>query len=287
MTSGVTLGAAYRDATRRLAESGIETARLDARILVSFALGGPPTLVLTEPDRSLSGPESARLASLVDRRESREPLAHIIEAKEFWSLPFRVGPDTLIPRPDSETLIEAVLKHFPDRGKSYAILDFGTGSGCLLLSLLSEYGQALGTGVDISDKALNVAKANGELLGLSDRASFVRSDWGDENLQGRYDIIVSNPPYIPDANIEGLAPEVAAFEPRLALSGGEDGLMCYRALAPRLSSRLAKGGLAFLEIGEGMGGDVSSILREHGLKTLESIEDLSGLVRCMVVGEEE
>ncbi|HEC14401.1 MAG TPA: peptide chain release factor N(5)-glutamine methyltransferase [Rhodospirillales bacterium] len=287
MTSGPTLGAAYRDASRRLADAGIGSARLDARIMVSFALGGPPTLALTEPDRHLSGPESARLADLLKRRERREPLAHIVEAKEFWSLPFRVGPDALVPRPDSETLIEAVLKYFPDREKSYAILDFGTGSGCLLLALLSEYGASRGTGVDISDKALSMAKENAESLSLADRASFVRSDWGDENVEEHYDIIVSNPPYIPDAHIEGLAPEVAAFEPRLALSGGADGLVCYRALAPRLSSRLAKGGLAFLEIGEGMADDVSSLFRKHGLKTLESIEDLSGIERCLVLEREE
>ncbi len=287
MTPGATLGAAYRDARRRLAGAGIDTARLDARILVSFALGGPPTLVLSEPDRRLSGPERDRLARLVNRRESREPMAHIVEAKEFWSLAFRVGPDTLIPRPDSETLIEAVLKYFPDRGKPYAILDFGTGGGCLLLALLSEYGASRGTGVDISGKALGVAGENAESLGLAGRASFSRSDWGDEDLGGRYDIIVSNPPYIPEADIAGLAPEVSIFEPRLALSGGEDGLACYRALAPRLSSRLAKGGLAFLEIGEGMAGDVSSLLRGHGLRTVERIKDLSGVERCLVAGEEE
>jgi release factor glutamine methyltransferase len=264
----------------RLAAAGITSARLDARLLLAHALGIGATAVFSHPERALTATEQDRLAAAAERRLRREPVSRIVGRREFWSLPFLITPATLDPRPDSETVVEAVLDTLPDRRAPLTLLDFGTGSGCLLLALLSELPQASGIGVDISPAALAVAADNARALGLTQRARFVAGDWGKE-IDGRFDVIVANPPYIPDQAIGGLEAEVL-FDPPLALAGGADGLACYRALAPAVVRLLGKEGLAALEFGEGQGDAVRSILSHYGLKVRGMRRDLAGLDRVVV-----
>jgi release factor glutamine methyltransferase len=271
-----TLGAAVTDATARLAAAGIDDARRVAGYLVRHALGiAVPAL---EATRSLDEQERSRLETLVCRRATREPMAKITGAREFWSLPFRVTGATLDPRPDSECAVETALAHA--RG-ARRILDFGTGTGCLLLALLSELPDAHGIGVDSSTAALEVAAANAAALGLADRVRFVAADWG-RGIAGSFDIIVANPPYIPSREIVGLAPEVARHEPRAALDGGHDGLDAYRALAPHLVRLLQCDGTAVLEIGLHQADSASAILHDAGLAVRSHAYDLGGRVRCLV-----
>jgi len=275
-----TLGGLLAAAAGRLDAAGIDSARLDARLLASEVLGWDQARILSHPEQSLSPEQHHALDTLVTRREAREPLAAITGRAEFWSLDFTITKDVLVPRPDSETLIEAVLASVPDKGAGLEIADFGTGSGCLILSLLSELPKARGLGIDVSSAALGVAKGNAERLGLSGRARFQLSNW-DADVDGNFDLIVTNPPYIANADFLGLAPEVARFEPRLALSGGGGGLDCYQALAPGLRRVLKTGGRAYLEIGATQASSVGDILHGHGLQTLRVHKDLSGLDRVV------
>ena len=268
-------------AVARLRQSGVDDARRDARLLLAAALGDRPELVIGYPEMELGEPEAEAFAAMVARRAAREPVSRILGRREFWSLPFRISPATLDPRPDSETLVEAVLARIPDRTAALRVLDLGTGTGCLLLALLSELPRAEGLGTDISPEAVAVARANAADLGLADRARFGVADWGS-GLTGSWQAIVSNPPYIMDREIAGLAPEVARYEPRTALSGGPDGLSSYRRIVPQAAGLLAAGGLLALEIGRGQGALVESILAAAGLKRLERAMDLAGIERCVL-----
>ncbi|MEX2451463.1 MAG: peptide chain release factor N(5)-glutamine methyltransferase [Rhodospirillales bacterium] len=264
-----------------LARAGIETARLDARLLVERALALGDYGVLTERDRPLSDADQRRLRALMARRLSREPMAHILSERGFWKHVFKVSPATLVPRPDSETLIEAVSEHFPERAAALRVLDLGTGSGCLLLSVLDEYPNATGVGIDRSIAALSVARENAFKLRLSDRAHFVAMDWA-RGVAGCFDAIVCNPPYIPAGDIDVLMPEVSRFEPRDALAGGADGLESYRVLAPRVAPLLTGDGRALFEVGAGQAACVAGILAESLLQVVEIKDDLSGIPRCVV-----
>jgi release factor glutamine methyltransferase len=268
-----------RNATTRLAEAGIDSARLDARLLLGKALGVDGTWLFNHANDEL--PDEAAFAALIDRRLKREPVSHILGRREFWSLDFTVTRDTLAPRPDSETLIEAVLAELPDRSRPLSLLDLGTGTGCLLLSLLSELPAARGTGIDLNPDTLAVAKGNAERLGLGGRAEFILSDWW-RNLSGRHDVILSNPPYIPSGEIGGLDPEVAEFEPLGALDGGADGLDAYRLLAAGAGNFLAEQGVIAFEVGAGQAPDVAALLREAGFSIREVRKDLAGIERCVV-----
>lgn len=231
----ISVADAFDRSSDSLARAGIETARLDARLLLERALSLGDYGVLSEPERPLSEAEQGALRALMDRRLRREPMAHILAERGFWKHVFRVSPATLVPRPDSETLIEAVLERCADRHAPVRTLDLGTGSGCLLLSILDEYPNATGIGIDRSTAALSVAAENASRLNLSDRARFVAMDWTgalSDALSGCFDVIVCNPPYIPEGEIDELMPEVSRFEPRGALAGGADGLESYRELAP-------------------------------------------------------
>ncbi len=282
MTLPDTVGAAFDEASRRLSGAGISSARLDARVLMSSVLGLDQATLYGHPERPLSAGEGAHLAGLVARRESREPLAQILGRREFWSLPMAVTAETLIPRPETETLVEAALDRLSDSDAGISILDLGTGSGCLLLALLSELPAAWGVGVDISAAALATAAANAQSLGLAERSRFVLADWGS-CLHYRFDLIVANPPYIGDGELAGLAPEVAAFEPRQALMGGPDGMDAYRALLPQLCGLLATDGAVFLEIGAGQGVPVATMIQHHGLQLIDVKRDLSKIERCLVI----
>jgi release factor glutamine methyltransferase len=276
-----TAGALLAPAARLLAAAGIEDAAREARLLLAHAAGCQAALLAVDPARQIAAEAAAAFESALVRRAAREPLAQITGLREFWSLDFRVTADVLIPRPDSETLLEAACALRPDRTAPLRVLDLGTGSGCLLLAALSEYPAATGLGVDISAPALAVARANALRLGLAERARFVRADW-DSGLDARFDLVLCNPPYVADGEVESLAPEVARFEPRLALCGGADGLAAYRALAPALVRRLAPGGLALVEVGAGQASDIEDIFRKSGLAVSAMRRDLSGIARCVV-----
>lgn len=285
----VTVRDAVDSVRSSLSEAGIAVPRLEARLLVGHALGGGAEAVVGDPQRPLTGDQRSRLDAALARRVLREPLAYILGGREFWSLPFRVTADTLVPRPETETLVEAALAWAGERRSGDAamrILDLGTGSGCLLLALLSELPGAWGVGVDLSAAALAVARDNADALGLARRACFAAGDWASA-LGGGFDLVVANPPYIADAELPGLAPEIVRFEPRLALAGGADGLAAYRVIAPRLRRLVAPGGAAFLEVGAGQAPEVAAMLSGHGFQGVDIKTDLAGVGRCLraVAGE--
>jgi len=264
-----------------LSKAGIETARLDARLLIEHALGLSPHESTLKSERLLRAEEYERLQVLMARRAKREPLAYIVAEREFWSLSFKVSPATLVPRPDSETVIETALANIPDRDTALTVLDLGTGSGCLLLSLLHELPGATGVGVDRCREALKIARENANQLSLSERASFVCADWSN-GLSASFDIILCNPPYISYEDLETLMPEVLNYEPRHALSGGSDGLESYRAVASLISDMLHVNGKIIFEIGMSQAADVSKILIENGLQVIDNKKDLLGRPRCIV-----
>jgi release factor glutamine methyltransferase len=265
----------------RLAAAGIEGARAEAWLLLGAACGRERADLVAAGKVTLGPEQELRLEALVARRAAREPLAYILGEKEFWSLPLGVGPGVLVPRPDSETVVEAALALVPDRGAPLRILDLGTGSCCLLLALLSELPQATGLGVDSSEAALAAAAENARRLGLEERARLMRGDWG-RGIEARFDLIVCNPPYIAEPEFSHLMPEVRDHEPPQALLAGPDGLDAYRALAPDVARLLVPDGVACLELGQGQGPAVAAIMAAAGLETLEVRPDLAGIGRCLV-----
>jgi len=277
-----TVRAALVDARARLAQAGVDSAGLDARVLLREALGVSDAVLLTEGNRPLSEDEAARFAENLDRRVAGEPVARILGHREFWGLDFALGPDTLVPRPDTEIVVEAALAAMRRAGKAAPrIADFGTGTGCILLALLHEMSAARGVGVDRSPGALEVARGNAERLGLSGRTRFVLSDWGAK-LDGGLDLLVSNPPYISSREISGLKVEVRAHDPRLALDGGEDGLESYRLIIADAARLLAPGGALVLELGVGQGPDVAALAVAAGFRVEEIRPDLAGIPRALV-----
>jgi len=273
-------GSLLRGLTARFQAAGIDSARLDARLLVAEALGTDPLYLATHPEIVVTPKQQTAIEAMAVRRENREPVSHILGRRGFWTLELRVTKDTLDPRPDTETLVQGILDRVSDRQAALRIVDFGTGSGCILLALLSELPQAQGLGVDQSAGALAVAADNAARNHLADRARFQQGNWG-AGLAGPFDVIVSNPPYIPDADISALEPEVARHEPRAALAGGIDGLDCYRALVPQMAALLAPGGLAGFEVGAGQADAVAGLFSTHGFRNVEATQDLAGIGRCV------
>jgi release factor glutamine methyltransferase len=277
-----TVGAAVGAASAALAAAGIEEARREARLLVATAIASDLSGVIGYPERRLGPAEASHLIQLVARRAAREPAARLLGRREFWSLDFALSPETLVPRPDSESLIEAALSEISDRAAPLRLLDLGTGTGCLLLALLSELPAATGIGIDISVGAAATARANALALGLGDRAGLVVGSWAAA-ISAQFDLIVANPPYIASDAIAGLEPEVARHEPRAALDGGPDGLAAYRALADELPRLLATGGRVILELGAGQADAVASVMEQAGLRQRSLRRDLGGVVRCLVL----
>ena len=266
------------EAAERLTRSGVDSARLDARILLARAMHMSREQLIAAL-RQPTASEAAAFWAMTDRRAAREPLAYITGHKEFWSLDFKVGPGVLIPRPDTESLIEAALSLVADRDAPLAVADLGTGSGAILIAILKEFSQARGQGFERSLDALPYARANLESHGLRARGEIVAADW-NAAPEG-FDLILSNPPYIPTAEIDTLEPEVRLYEPRAALDGGPDGLAAYRTLAGVLPRLLRPGGLALLELGRGQAGAVESLFQ--GLKTHPPVSDLAGIPRVLVL----
>jgi release factor glutamine methyltransferase len=265
---------ALAEAAARLAPVS-ETARLDVELLMAHALGVEREALLLH---RLDGEAPAAFEPLVQRRLAREPVAYIVGRRAFWTIELEVGPGVLIPRPDSETLIEAAIERFGTEGPG-TILDLGTGPGTLLLAALDQWPRATGMGVDVLPKALAYARRNAERLGLANRARIVSGDWG-EGLNERFDLILCNPPYIEGVAV--LMPDVANWEPKRAIYAGDDGLDAYRWLAPELGKLLAPGGVACVEIGLGQVKPVSALFAAQGF-TIESRSDLGGIIRCLVL----
>ena len=285
MADGASYDALLRDTAVALTAAGIDNARFEARLLLSHATGLTIEQLIPRGPDAAPAAAAATLRELTARRVRREPMAYILGEREFWGLPFKVSPAVLIPRPDSETVIETVLDLLPDRSRKLRILDLGLGSGCLLLTLLREYPQATGVGIDASEAALAVAQANAEALGVAPRARLTTGDWRQagwtDRLEGPFDLLVSNPPYIESVAVEGLMPEVARHEPRLALDGGADGLAAYRIIAAALPALVVPGGWAIVEVGEGQAPEIASLFAAEGLVPRPSRKDLGGIERVV------
>jgi release factor glutamine methyltransferase len=270
------LAAAFRDA-------GIESPELDARILVGFALDLDHAGLTVAAERPITSREAQAIAALGRRRLARESVAVIVGYKEFWGLRFQVGPATLVPRPDTETVVEAALRVLDAQGlrrSPLRIADLGTGSGCLLLALLSELPNARGIGTDISNPALEIARQNAHTLDFAQRTLFVRGNFAD-TLAGDFDLVVSNPPYVATQAMADLAPEVKR-EPHTALDGGPDGLSAYLAITADAARVLRPGGVLVLEVGIGQADAVTTLLSAAGLTPEEPHSDLAGVARAIV-----
>jgi release factor glutamine methyltransferase len=280
-------GHSVEAARRRLAgefrRCGLDTPELDARILVGHALGLDHATLVARSGRALAAEEAHALGGFAARRLAREPVARIVGCKEFWGLPFGLNCETLLPRPETETVVEAALAAVRDRDRApLRIVDLGTGSGVLLLALLSELPHAHGIGSDISPTALVCAQSNAVALGLTDRAGFVACDYGAA-CKGPVDLLVSNPPYVAHADIAALQAEVRDFDPARALDGGPDGLDGYRAIAPQVRRLLAPAGVCVVELGFGQLAAVRGIFAAVGLAPVAERHDLSGAPRALVV----
>lgn len=274
-----TLVSLWTDARRRLEAAGVDSPVIDARLLLEAGAGVGRVDIITDPRRPVSDEQAAAVEALVRRRVAREPIGHILGHKGFWTLDFAVSADVLTPRPETEHLVEVAMETLP-KGWPARILDLGVGSGAILLSVLSERPESTGIGVDTSEAALAVARTNAERLGFADRATLKHGNWTD-GIEGQFDLILSNPPYIPSADIDGLEPEVAKWEPRLALDGGPDGLEPYRRIIADLPRLLAPTGAFAFEVGKGQAEAVRALAEAQGLSTSVPRTDLAGIPRVV------
>ena len=267
--------------SRELAAGKIDKPRSEAGLLLRLATNLTREEVMVGGSRLVGRHLAQVYHAYISRRAGGEPVSRIRGHREFWSLEFEITPATLDPRPDSEILVDAVIRLMADRGiHSPNILDLGTGSGCLLIALLSELPEATGVGVDIDAAAISIARCNAVTINVDRRATFVVSDWGSA-ITGQFDVVFANPPYIPTDVIPELESTVRCFDPVLALDGGKDGLFCYRTIAGMLPKLIATGGLAAFEVGEGQSFEVMSILRAAGMQGITEWPDLSGIQRCV------
>ena len=276
-----TLGSLLGEAACKLSQAGFAEPRRAARRLVASSLDLTPAEVLGHSEQALDEQQTGRVRLALQRMAEREPLSRFLGRREFWGLEFALSADTLDPRPETETVVEAVLRRVLNRDAPLRFLDLGTGTGCILLALLSEFPAATGFGVDIALGAVMTALGNAATLGLGERAHFLVGDWGTA-ISGRFDVIASNPPYIGGAALADLPPEVALYDPRLALDGGADGLDAYRSLVFELLRLLRPGGVFTCEVGSGQAPAVAAILRARGLAVDGCERDLAGIARCVV-----
>lgn len=277
-----TIGALLCEAGAALRVAGLEEPRREARLLLGHVLGRAPGLLPLAAAEPVDPAAAAHFRALVACRAARVPMAQLTGTRGFWTLELAVSPEVLIPRPDSEVLIEAALAAFPDRGRVRRVLDLGTGSGALLLAALAEFPAAVGVGVDRSAAALAVAEANARRSGLANRALFFCGDWAAA-LSTRFDLVLANPPYVPTAAIATLPAEVRDHEPLLALDGGADGLAAYRAILADLPRLLAPAGVAVVELGVEQAEAVAGLTAAQGLALLELRQDLGGSPRALVL----
>jgi len=271
---GLNLVQAWTHAKKTLEGAGLAGPVIDARLLVEAAADATRTDIVTDPYRPLSPEQEATLSDYLARRMRREPVSHILGRKGFWKIMLNVNRDVLTPRPDTETVVDTVLKQTPEH-KAFSILDLGVGSGAILLAILAERPAAKGLGVDVSEEALAVARDNAAHLGLAGRVALLRGDWTEGLADASFDVVVSNPPYIASDVLETLEPEVRDWEPRLALEGGADGLDAYRRLTPEILRVLKPGGIFAVEIGYDQKDAVEALFREAGAADVRTIRDLA------------
>lgn len=288
----VTVPQLYRQLRDHLRKAGIEGADSSARMMIRHVLGVSDADFITGAPVAITPAVQTQLDNFMSRRLAGEPVSRILGEREFWGLNFKVTPDVLDPRPDTETIIEAALRRFPDQGRALRLLDLGTGSGCLIVALLCEYPQAQGVAVDISPAALAVAQENAVTHNVMDRLSLYEGDWFAPLPAGAgydlpYDLIVSNPPYIANPVIGSLAPEVKNHDPILALSGGDDGLDAYKIIISQLKNHLAPGGTALLEIGYDQHEKLLRLVGDSMLSVNESYRDLAGNPRVVEISTGE
>ncbi|MCP3374561.1 peptide chain release factor N(5)-glutamine methyltransferase [Bradyrhizobium cajani] len=281
--TGQSIESARRALAARLKAAQLDEAEQDARVLLGAVLGLDLTGLIAQAARPLTAAEASRLVQHAERRIAGEPVARILGTREFWGLPFRLSEATLVPRPDTETVVELALEIFRERNAAHPprIADIGTGSGAILLALLHEIPDAFGIGTDLSLSALVTARDNAAALGLADRAAFVACSYAAA-LSGPFDLIVSNPPYIPSAEIPKLSIEVREHDPHLALDGGNDGYDAYRALIPQATDRLAPGGALVVEAGQGQARNIETLMAAAALSLDRPPKaDLAGISRAV------
>ena len=283
MTETPTLLTAWKDAQARLKAARIDSPSIDARLLLEAAADVSRTDILTDPYRHLEPDAQARMEDYVGRRLKREPVSRILGRKGFWKIMLSVTPDVLSPRPDTEAVLDVCLKAFPE-GQSFEMADLGVGSGAILLAVLAERPAARGLGTEVSEEALAVARENAANLDLNNRAVFLRTDWTAGLSDDAFDLVVSNPPYIPSKDIETLDPEVRDHDPRLALDGGEDGLDAYRLLAPEIRRILKADGIFAVEIGWHQAAAVRALFEAAGFEDVKVVKDLAGRDRVITNG---
>ena len=269
----------YTNSINLLKDKGVLTANLDVKILLAFLLNIDTKEIINYFNNEISNEFLNNFQKLLSRRLNREPIANIIGKKAFWDYDFIVNENVLTPRPDSETLIEAVLENYKDKDQKLNILDLGTGSGCLILTLLSIYQNSQGLAIDISDKALEIAKQNAKLLNIN-RIKFLKNNWNN-NINKKFDIIISNSPYIPKKEIEILEPEVNKYNPLLALDGGNDVLDCYKYLAKNLQKNCKENTKIFLEIGKNQENNIIEIFKNNKFELLKIYKDINGIIRIL------
>ena len=269
---------------KQLQEAGIASFSLDARLLLGLALGRGEG-VLPHENISMTQTDEARLEAYLKRRLKGEPISRLRGFREFYGLDFAISKAVLDPRPDSEVLIEAASAWLNECDiKNPILLDLGTGSGCLILTLLYHYPNATGIATDISEEALQIARQNANALGVSERVKFLHADWSIENAEPA-DLILSNPPYIMRSDIETLAPEVKFYDPMIALDGGGDGLKHYRKILPMIANALKSNGAAFIEVGKGQGEAIAILAKTHHLEIKQRFTDLAKIERCLYLGK--
>jgi release factor glutamine methyltransferase len=282
LTTAETIASARQALARAFATAALDSPELDARILVGHALGLDAAGVVSQGARQVTSSERAAIAALAQRRLAHEPIARILGVKEFWGLPFRLNEETLVPRPETETVVEAALAALGSRRqRALRIADLGTGSGALLLALLSECPKGIGIGTDLSANAIACARRNAGALRLHERASFTVCNYGAA-LKGSFDLVVSNPPYVRQRDIASLQPEVRLFDPPRALDGGDDGLHGYRAITVDAGRLLAPDGLLVVELGAGQASAVAALFSAAGLAVKSPYSDLSGVPRALL-----
>ncbi len=277
----LTLLTAWQGAKQRLEAAGLSGPVIEARLLVEAAADATRADIVGDPYRELTAAQEATLDDYLARRERREPVSHILGRKGFWKIMLNVTPDVLTPRPDTETVVEYVLRDFPERA-AWSILDLGVGSGAIILSILAERPAAKGLGIDVSEEALAVARDNAANLGLASRLALLRGDWTEGLGEATFDLVVSNPPYIATEVLATLEPEVRDHEPRVALEGGADGLMHYRRLAPEILRVLKPAGRFAVEIGYDQKDAVEALFRDAGAADVSTIRDLGDRDRVVV-----
>ncbi len=276
-----TIGGAVNDLTKEFSAAGLDTPRLDARILIGHATNLEPSMLFARAGQALTSAESDTVRGFAARRLKHEPVSRILGYREFWGLDFKLNAETLDPRSDTETLVSTALTLKASYPGPRRILDLGTGTGCILLAILSAWPEATGLGIDRARRAVEAAAENAARLGLAARTAFREGNWCD-GIDEQFDIIVSNPPYIAIGEAAALAPEVAIFDPHLALFAGEDGLEAYRALIPAAKTRLRRGGRLLLEIGATQADAVEDLLVAAGFARESRVSDLAGKNRVLM-----